>query len=149
MIYAGLKSSSPRPIFRSLYGQFDTVIVRILIAFVWLTLGSCAPAPPQQRSQIATTLLGKTKQELVTCAGMPLNEFVRSDATELIYYKDSPKLEESFMGAKSSIRAERPHGCRARIYLKEDRVEGIEYESVPATFAGEDHCDAIFQACAH
>ncbi len=123
------------------------VLVSILSITAWLMLGSCATAPPQQRSPIATALLGKTKQELVTCAGAPLKEFAQGDATVLTYYKEAPELEESFMGSKSSLRFEHRHGCRARISLREDRVEGIEYESVPATFSSEDHCDEIFQAC--
>jgi hypothetical protein len=131
--------------FGLLQRRHTTAIVGMVMALVWIGEGCTTPAH-DPRSQIATALLGKTKNELVNCAGKPLQELVQRDVTVLIYYKDAPELESSFMGSKSGMLRKR-HGCRARIVLTNDRVEGIEYESVPETFGGEDHCDEIFQGC--
>ena len=45
---------------------------------------------------IGKALLGKSKQELVACAGNPLEETKTAEGTVLAYYKEAPMFEESF-----------------------------------------------------
>ncbi len=68
------------------------------------------------------------------------------DLTVLKYYKEASILEESFPASKGSV-ARIHHGCRATLALKNDRVEGIQYNSVPSSYKDEDHCDEIFENC--
>lgn len=91
-------------------------------------------------------LIGKTKQELVECAGLPIRESEYGGTVELIYYKEASLLEESFPGSKASI-ARLHHGCRANVELRGNRVMDVQYESIPDSYHDEDHCDEIFKSC--
>ncbi|WP_455377113.1 hypothetical protein [Petrachloros mirabilis] len=91
-------------------------------------------------------LIGKTKQELFACAGPPVSEKVTPDRTVAVYYREASQLEESFPGSKGSF-AMVHHGCRATIVVREDRVEGVRYDSEPSSYRDEDHCEEIFAGC--
>lgn len=82
----------------------------------------------------------------MSCIPVPPQERVVGDLTLLKYYKEASLLEESFPGTKSSV-ARIHHGCWATLMLKDDRVEGVQYESIPATYKDDEHCDEIFVQC--
>jgi hypothetical protein len=122
------------------------ILPLIVCIAVWLV--GCAASRPIEPSPVQKALIGKTKQELASCAGPALGETKTAEGTVLKYYKEAPMLEESSAFLKSS----RPgvhHGCWASLLLTDDRVEGVEYRSVPRSVDATDHCDEIFQACAH
>ncbi len=128
----------------------DTVATRsaliIPIVITWLGLSGC-PAAPSYRAYLAQqALMGKTKQEVVACAGQPLRESESGEVKVLIYYKEAETLERAPVGSKTSIPGVR-HGCRARVLLKEDRVASVQYEPVPDYMAAYDHCEGIFAPC--
>ncbi len=99
------------------------------------------PSSPVQKA-----LIGKTRQELKACALVQPEVSTKDDLTILRYYKEASILEESFSGSKSSI-PRIHHGCWASLVLKNDRVEGVQYDSVPSSYEDEDHCDEIFRNC--
>jgi hypothetical protein len=117
-----------------------------LLTFMGVT--GCATDHPEIHppSVIQKALIGKTKQELLACAGTPIQETVQEDLLVLTYYKEASLLEESFAESKSTL-PKAHHGCRARLGLKDDRVEGVEYVPVPNTVKDEEHCDEIFENC--
>jgi len=100
-------------------------------------------ASPAQRA-----LIGKTKQQILACAGIPVHEYADGDRVLLVYYKEASQLEESFFGSKSSI-ARIHHGCRSTIVLQQDRAAEVRYESDPSTYQDEDHCEETFELCVH
>lgn len=121
----------------------------LLVSFVSLvSLTACAEVSREgegyHRAQQA--LIGKTKQELVACAGPPVSEKVKTDRTVMVYYREASQLEESFPSAKGSY-AMVHHGCRATIVLRVDRVDNVRYESVPSSYRDEDHCEELFVGC--
>lgn len=132
-------SSRPRK------GQ-SLIALHVLVGSIALIVSACV-TNHADRSLKAQSLLGKTQQEIIGCAGEPVKKVVRGDTTLLIYYVEASEVASSFMGSKSSLRLERPHACRASLAVVAGRVEGVQYDSIPATFAGEDHCDMIFQGC--
>lgn len=91
-------------------------------------------------------LIGKTKQELLACAGPPVSESTKGGRVVFLYYKEASLLEESFPGSKSSF-AKEHHGCLATLSLQQDRVSEVRYESVPSSYQDEDHCEEIFDPC--
>lgn len=112
-------------------------------------MGGCAAERPYVAgpSEMQQMMKGKTRQELLACAGDPLLEEVQNGATQLVYYREASLLEESFPGSKSSVpRAH--HGCRATVLLENGAISRIEYQSVPDYFHDEEHCDEIFESCA-
>ncbi len=116
------------------------------IVFVWLGLSGC-PAAPSYRAYLAQqALMGKTKQEVVACAGQPLRVSESGEVKVLTYYKEAETLERAPVGSKTSIPGVR-HGCRARVLFKEDRVAGVQYEPVPDLMTAYDHCEEIFAPC--
>lgn len=112
-----------------------------------LVLLGCTIAPQGATVSPGQVLLGKSKQEVVACAGTPLREVPVSGGIVLKYYKEASMFEESFVASKGS-RAGIHHGCWASISISEDRVIGVEYKSVPTPGIADDHCDEIFKACA-
>jgi hypothetical protein len=91
-------------------------------------------------------LIGKTRQQVLACAGQPIRERTAEGAVLVVYYKEASQLEESFPVSKSSY-AKVHHGCYATLMLQDDRVTGVQYESEPSSYQDEDHCEEIFQPC--
>ena len=116
----------------------------MMVGFVGL-LG-CAASQPIEPSPIGKALLGKSKQELVVCAGSPLKESKTAEGTVLSYYKEAPMFEESFASSKTSSSGVH-HGCWAHLLMENGRVVGVEYKSVPPSVNATDHCEEIFHAC--
>jgi hypothetical protein len=124
----------------------DNVRFALLFICPMLLFLACADHREVRDSQPQHILMGKTKQEVLACAGAPIREDEHDDMAELIYYKEASLLEESFAGSKGSI-AKIHHGCRAKVQLKGNRVTGVSYQSVPNSYHDEDHCDEIFESC--
>ena len=120
--------------------------ISVLVACTAVWLIGCAASQPIESSPIGKALLGKSKQELVTCAGNPLEETKTAEGTVLSYYKEAPMFEESFVSSKSS-RSGAHHGCWAHLLIGDDRVVGVEYRSVPRSVDATDHCEEIFHTC--
>ncbi len=91
-------------------------------------------------------LLGKSKQEVLACAGPPLQERVEGPLTTLRYYKEAPLLEESMVGSKGS-RPTVHHGCWASVVLQDQRVNHVRYRFVPSSVDASNDCEAIFADC--
>ena len=116
----------------------------IVCTAVWLI--GCAASQPIEPNPIGKALLGKSKQELVACAGNPLQETKPAEGTVLKYYKEASMLEESFPFSKGS-RAGAHRGCWASLLLADDRVTGVEYRAAPSTLNTDDLCERIFETC--
>lgn len=113
--------------------------------FVWLN--GCAGSQPIEPSPIQKALIGRSKQQLISCSGNALEETTTAEGTVLKYYREAPMFEESSVFSKTS-RAGVHHGCWAYLLLTDDRVVGVEYRSVPSSVDATDHCEEIFQVCA-
>lgn len=111
---------------------------------VWLI--GCAVSQPPTPNPIGKTLLGKSKQTLISCAGNALQETKTAEGTVLKYYKEAPMFEESFPFSKGS-RAGAHRGCWASLLLADDRVTGVEYRAAPSTLNTDDLCERIFETC--
>jgi len=119
----------------------------ILIAAAGGLVGlGCQPIPKAEPSAIQAGLIGKTKQEIISCAGPSLSETLRGQQTVSIYHKDAPALDQSFFGSKASVGTVH-HDCTAVLTFKDDRVAAVEYRPDPPSVAGIDHCEEIFYRC--
>jgi hypothetical protein len=119
----------------------------VLISAVLLFVGCATIDQRELRENRQRMLIGKSKHELVACAGLPIRESGHDNTNELIYYKEASLLEESFPGSKGSV-AKIHHGCRVNVQLRENRVIGVHYQSIPDSYHDEDLCDEIFESCA-
>ena len=115
-----------------------------------LFLVACAGGPADRPPAVKMTdvLKGKTKQELLACAGAPRRESTSEGLTVMVYQHGAEPVELSVPSAKSSGARDVPHSCRATVTLKDDRVTEVRYESLPEWLGAEDHCDEIFARCA-
>jgi hypothetical protein len=120
------------------------VSIFVVCTAAWLI--GCAASQPMAPNPIGKAMLGKTKQELVACAGSPLQETKTVEGAVLAYYREAPMFEESFASSKAS-RPGAHHGCWARLLMEDDRVVGVEYRSVPPSVDATDHCEEIFRTC--
>ena len=120
--------------------------ISALVLCIAIGLIGCAASQPIAPSPIGKGLLGKSKQELVACAGNPLQEMKMVEGTVLTYYKEAPMFDESFSLSKGSTSGVH-HGCWAHLLLEEDRVVGVEYKSVPRLVSATDHCEEMFHTC--
>jgi hypothetical protein len=121
-------------------------IVELLLIISFVGLIGCVASQPVEPNPIGRALLGKSKQELLACAGSPLKESKTAEGIVLTYYKEAPMFEESFASSKSS-RSGAHHGCWAHLLMADDRVVGVEYGSVPRSVDATDHCEEIFHTC--
>ena len=122
------------------------LILEFLLMVGCVGLIGCAASQPIESNPIGKALLGKSKQELVACAGNPLQETKTAEGTVLAYYKEAPMFEESFSFSKGS-RSGAHHGCWAHLLMGDDRVVGVEYRSAPRSVDATDHCEEIFHTC--
>ena len=120
--------------------------ISALVLCIAIGLIGCAEAQLIAPSPIGEALLGKSKHELVACAGNPLQEMKTAGGTVLTYYKEAPIFDESFSLSKGSTSGVH-HGCWAHLLLDDDRVVGVEYKSVPQSVSATDHCEEIFHTC--
>ncbi len=112
----------------------------------FLVLGGCAAAPRLEGNPNQQAMVGKTKDQVLACAGRPLKQATDHDLTLLRYYREAPMLEESFATSKAS----RPgvhRGCWAIVVLEEDRVSDVIYRFVPNTVDASRECEDIFESC--
>lgn len=116
----------------------------LIVGFVGLT--GCASSQQIAPSPVGKALLGKSKQELLACAGNPLQETQTTEGAILTYYKEAPMFEESFSLSKGSTSGAH-HGCWAHLLMGDDRVVGVEYRSAPRSVDAADHCEEIFHSC--
>lgn len=122
------------------------MFARPALALVVL-LSGCASAPPETKTDNPTAkrLLGKTRAEILQCAGPPVTEVPYGHGVIFRYYKEAPIFEESRPFLKGSI-AQEHHGCWASLLLEQDNVTGVEFRPVPDG-TEYDHCEHIFGRC--
>jgi len=94
---------------------------------------------------VENALIGKTKQELLACTAVSSSKRAREEVTQQMFYQGASLLEESFPVSKGSL-LQIHHGCLAHAQLREGRIDSVHYHAVPPSYAGHDHCDAIFEA---
>lgn len=121
-----------------------------MLALGGLLFVACAggPADRAEAVKMVDVLKGKTKQDLLACAGAPRRESTSQGLTAMVYQEEAELVELSIPGAKSSGARSVPHSCRATVILKEGRVTDVRYESVPEWLGAENHCEQIFARCA-
>lgn len=121
-------------------------LLRTAAVLVVLVSGCVSGAPHMNTDNpSAKRLLGKTRAELLQCAGTPLREQPYGHGVIFRYYKEAPMFEESRPFLKGSI-AQEHHGCWASLLLEEDQVTGVEFRTVPESIEY-DHCEEIFTGC--
>jgi len=128
-------------------GLFSAFI--LLSGLIGLTaMTGCAGTPaavgeyPNQQK-----VMGKSKADVLACAGKPVKEQTRNDVVLLQYYREAPVLEESQPVGKGSMSTIR-HGCWATVVMTDDRVTDVRYRFVPPSMDASNDCEAIFDSCA-
>ena len=118
-----------------------------VVALIMLLSTGCASGPPETKTDNPTAkgLVGKTRAELLQCAGSPVREVPYGHGVIFRYYKEAPMFEESRAFLKGSI-AQEHHGCWASLLLEQDEVTGVEFRPVPDG-TEYDHCEDIFVSC--
>ena len=120
-----------------------------LVALLGLSFITCAGGPADRAVPVkmVDVLKGKTKQDLLACAGAPQRESTSQGLTAMVYQEEAELVELSIPGAKSSGARSIPHSCRATVIIKDGRVTDVRFESVPEWIGAEDHCEEIFLRC--
>lgn len=124
----------------------------VRIVLLWLSVTSllsltnCATPAEVREYPNQQAMTGKSKSQVLACAGAPLKEMTDKELTLLRYYKEAPMLEESRPFGKGSTSTVH-HGCWATVILENDRVAEVRYRFVPPAFDGSDECEEIFESC--
>jgi hypothetical protein len=121
----------------------------IFLIVVMSAATACASNHSATQHSIGSQLLGKTRADIIACAGQPVKQVSHSEGLILRYYKEASLLEESHPTSKSSH--SRTHeGCWTSLLIEEERVTGVQFRSVPDL---EDslhvECQRQFQSCLH
>ena len=116
-----------------------------VITVLWLL--ACHKAPPSTEGYPhQQSLRGQSREEVLSCAGVPLREWQNETFTLLRYYREAPLLEESMVSSKSS-RPTAHHGCWATVMLQQNRVELVQYRFAPSSVDATNDCEEIFARC--
>ncbi len=128
----------------SAYGRLFNGLLSILTTAFLL---GCQTTPPiTEGYPHQQALQGKTLQQVVACAGNPMQKREEGPATILRYYREAPLLEESMVSSKGS-RPTVHHGCWATVILQDHRVERVRYHFVPSSVDASNDCEDIFATC--
>jgi len=122
------------------------LFLRMPALFILALLTACAAVKGEPDGQIRKSLLGKSKADILTCAGTPVQENQTEMGLVLRYYKEAPMFDESGVFLKGS----RPgvhRGCWVNLLFDQDHVVGAEYRSAPESFDDLRLCDRIFESC--
>lgn len=111
-----------------------------------MLVGACAGTRPISDHPNQRAMEGKTREQVLACAGPPERERSHEELTLLRYYREAPMLQESVVGSKGS-QAGIHHGCWATVVLRDGKVLEVRYHSVPAGVDATDHCEEIFDSC--
>ena len=129
----------PHVRFRAYQGILTVITAGLVLA--------CQSAPPiTEGYPHQQSLRGKSKEQVLACAGTPLREWQNGDFTLLRYFREAPLLEESMATSKSS-RPTMHHGCWATVSLQNDRVDQVRYRFVPSSIDSSHDCEEIFARC--
>lgn len=109
-------------------------------------IAACATTIPDGSFPAQRTLLGKTAQEVLACAGEPRERTGGDGETRFTYYRKAPVFEKSTAVSKGSVPCP-GHACRAVVVFKGGRVTEVQYHPEPPSLGGCEHCEEIFQAC--
>lgn len=109
-------------------------------------LSACAAGQLDKTPSFGENLRGKHKHEILACAGPPGSEVSTGDGLLLVYTRSAWALNRSMTTSEDTMTGSRPR-CRATITLQDDRVVGVEYQSIPESAQALDHCDRIFFNC--
>lgn len=90
-------------------------IKTILILLLALSVVSCGTRRPDPATRAQTELVGMSKKELLSCAGVPIRQTQLEDMEFFVF-----KTESLFDGNHTY--------CQATVALKNGRVEKISYE---------------------
>ena len=123
------------------------MFVRYAAAVLIVLFSGCVSGAPEMKTDNPTAkrLVGKTRAELLQCAGTPLREVPYGQGVVFRYYKEASMFEESRPFLKGSI-AQEHHGCWASLLLEKDEITGVEFRPVPEG-TEYDHCEDIFVRC--
>src|SRR6059036_1045430 len=67
-----------------------------------LGLHGCATAPRLEGNPNQQAMVGKTKEQVLSCCGAPLRQATEGELTLFRYYREAPIFEESFVASKGS-----------------------------------------------
>lgn len=136
--YAGF--ATMHPILSRTFQGLLTVLTAVLLL-------ACHSAPPiTEGYSHQQSLQGKSREQVLACAGTPLREWQDGEFTQLRYYREAPLLEESMVSSKSS-RPTVHHGCWATVMLQHNRVDQVQYRFVPSSVNASNDCEEIFARC--
>lgn len=117
----------------------------LLLSLAMSALGLGCAAIPDRLPSHGEQLKGKTREQILTCAGPP-SEWKSRDGAVLVYYRSAWTLGRSPAAIEGAVAGSRP-GCRALLMLADDRVTEVRYLSVPESAGALDHCERIFSGC--
>ena len=119
---------------------------RSFIFVSFILLFACSSTKEIDALPVFSLVMGKSKTDILACAGHPYQEAMRGDAIILGYYKEEALLDRSNVVSKGSFPEPR-HSCWANLLLENDHVTGVEFWPVPDTVTNTYNCQSIFEAC--
>lgn len=123
-----------------------TVRLQLPALVIIVSVAACATPPPAADDELRTSLIGKSKDAILACAGTPLQENQSEEGLVLRYYREAPMFDESGVFLKGS----RPgvhRGCWVSLLFNNDYVVGAVYRAAPQSLGDVRLCDRIFESC--
>jgi hypothetical protein len=121
------------------------LFVLMALGLLWFA-GCTTPGNQDDLFPNQRAIIGKTRQELLACAGPPLREAEQADHRLLTYYRHTPVLDRAVVSSKSTVPTVHP-ACWATVSLEGEVVSAAQYQSVPSSADATDQCEAIFDPC--
>ncbi len=120
--------------------------LRMPALFILAVVAACAANPAAPDDDIRKSLLGKSRAEILACAGLPAQENQTEQGLVLRYYKEAPMFDESGVFLKGSQPGVH-RGCWVSLLFEKDHVVGAEYRSAPESLGDVQLCHRIVESC--
>ncbi len=130
----------------SLITCFHLTLLCGAVLQILFTTGCSAPPLSTEGYPSQAAMRGKTRAEILSCAGPPIHEIRNGPVTELRYFRKASILEESGTASKGSSPGVH-HGCWVSVMVQDDRVEAVHYRFVPDFVDASDDCEEILSNC--
>lgn len=112
-----------------------------------LALVACVtPSAREPAFPIQQHLIGKTRSQILACAGPPKREMTGERGMNFTYYREARLLERRPVQSRGSLALSHPI-CRADLYLEDDRSTEAHFTTLPPSSGSYDLCEAIFERC--
>ena len=124
----------------------------LLSAIAAVLLAGCIFERSQEAKEARTALIGKSRSEILACAGQPRSTVKDGPIEAFVYFTGTPNYDRLLdikpTDAQQVTGTNLPKDCRVRIIFRNDVVEKVDYSgNTGGLFSRGEACASVVRGC--